>query len=243
MIGTRAFLVGLALSCCAACSPAIIRYPGPLGSVGLDSSDYSLEHRGDPGQGEVQEQNAVSALRASASGLLGQRMARFALAFVDARRLVVNGQTFRFDCSGLIEAVYAKAGMELKGSSKEMYAMASQMGVLHRTTRPNLGDIAFFDNTYDRNKNGRLDDRLTHVALVVGVAPDGTVELVHKGGQGVKRIHMNLKHRDMRRSEAGQDWNDYLRTRRSGDPKRTKYLAGELWVGFGSLWQVLGSSV
>ena len=34
---------------------------------------------------------------------------------------------------------------------------------------PKPGDVVFFDNTYDRNKNKRLDDSLTHIAIVVSV--------------------------------------------------------------------------
>ena len=41
-----------------------------------------------------------------------------------------------------------------------------------------------FRDTYDRNRNRRRDDDLTHVAIVESVASDGTITLVHKGGEG-----------------------------------------------------------
>ena len=45
-------------------------------------------------------------------------------------------------------------------------------------------EMVFFDNTYDRNKNHRLDDPLTHIAIVVGVDTDETIQMVHLGGSG-----------------------------------------------------------
>ncbi len=36
-----------------------------------------------------------------------------------------------------------------------------------------LGDLVFFDNTYDRNGDGKFDDRITHVGIVVGFDKEG----------------------------------------------------------------------
>jgi hypothetical protein len=93
------------------------------------------------------------------------------------------------------------------------------------THSPQPGDLAFFHDTHDRNHNGRLDDPFTHVALVEKV--EGTqVTLIHRGGQGVARLRLDLRHRHSARL------NSWLRVKRSDDPPGTRYLAGELLTGF-----------
>ena len=149
--------------------------------------------------------------------------------------LVCSGETYRYDCSGLVEAIYARAGRPVAGSTRELYERSIDLGVTHRNKRPSPGDLAFFDDTYDRNGNGRLDDDLSHVAVVESVDDDGTITMVHKGSKGVVRLYMNLHTPDVH-SEDGEILNSYLRAQRQKDPRGTEYLAGELWRGFSSLW-------
>ncbi len=153
---------------------------------------------------------------------------------VGQSRLTALGEVYRNDCSGMVEAAYARAGTTLSGSSKDLYELASDRGLLHSHKLPQVGDVAFFDDTYDRNGNGRRDDELTHVAVVESVGADGTIVMVHKGSSGVTRINMNLKRPDDRRDEAGNSLNDYLRARSRRDSGPT--LTGQLWRAFGSLW-------
>jgi hypothetical protein len=92
------------------------------------------------------------------------------------------------------------------------------------------------DQTYDRNHNGKLDDDLTHIAVVLTVEPDGTVVMGHGGtSEGRTTLRMNLLHPDVRSDEAGRVLNDLLRREKSSDPKGTRYLASELWRGFATL--------
>ena len=144
----------------------------------------------------------------------------------------------RYDCSGMVNAAYARAGIDLSGAnSAAMFKMARDRNVYHRRKIPRPGDVAFFDNTHDRNNNRRLDDRLTHVAVVEKVDSDGTITLIHKGGSGVTRTKMNLRHPRTHKSDDGKVLNSHLRYRSSRDRRRTKYLTGQLWRGFGSLWK------
>ena len=169
---------------------------------------------------------------------VGIDVAEAAAGFVDQGALVVDGETFRFDCSGLVNAAYRSAGIDLEGANGEALFRRVRKGhVHHRRRAPLPGDVAFFDNTHDRNGNRRLDDRLTHVAIVELVHDDGTIVLIHKGGSGVTRIVMNLRHRRDHLDEAGEPINSHLRGRTQRDRRRTRYLAGELWRGFGSLWR------
>jgi hypothetical protein len=145
---------------------------------------------------------------------------------------------FRYDCSGMVNAAYASVGIDLEGrSSASLLKLARERNVFHRRKTPRPGDIAFFDNTWDKNGNRRLDDRLTHVAVVEKVDDDGTITLIHKGGRGVTRTMMNLRHPATHKDDSGKVLNSHLRSRSSRDRRRTKYLTGQLWRGFASLWK------
>ncbi len=169
----------------------------------------------------------------------GIQVAEQARDLLGAAALVVDGETHRYDCSGLVDAAYAGAGVDLHGlDSRGLFELARAERVLHRRRRPAPGDVAFFDNTHDRNGNRRLDDRLTHVAVVERVEDDGTIVLVHKGGSGVTRIVMNLRHRRLRADDGGKELNSTLRGKTRRDRRRTRYLSGELWRAFASLWRV-----
>jgi cell wall-associated NlpC family hydrolase len=166
----------------------------------------------------------------------GAAIARAAAGFLGARSLRAAGSSFRYDCSGFVSAAMAAAGRPLSGSSASMFEEARALGVLHRRLTPSVGDVAFFDDTYDRNRNGKLDDPLSHVAIVTTVEGNGTIGMVHLGGQGVTRLRMNLREPHVGRAPDGSVYNDLLRRRSSSDRSGTRYLAGELWVGFGSFW-------
>jgi len=169
----------------------------------------------------------------------GIRVAQAAHHLVGRTSLSVGDRSFRNDCSGFVDAAYHTAGYILEGrNSAAMFELAKDSNVYHRRRRPLPGDVAFFDNTWDRNQNGRIDDRLTHVAVVEKVDENGTITLVHNGSRGVKRLYMNLYDRHETRSAAGDVINSYLRHRTNHDRRRTRYLSAELWRGFASLWKL-----
>lgn len=133
---------------------------------------------------------------------------------------------WRDDCSGFVCAVYDRAGIPLRGNTASLWAMAKEVGAVHRRKVPDVGDLAFFDHTYDRDGNGRLDDDLTHIAVVVAVEEDGTIVLAHNGtSAGRTETRMNLDRPDVHQAD-GRVLNDWLRG--GGDPA----LTGELWRGF-----------
>jgi hypothetical protein len=131
------------------------------------------------------------------------------------------------DCSGFVLRVLREAELAVR-----LEPARSRSESLFRAGRevdaPRPGDLAFFHDTYDRNRDRRLNDRFTHVGVVEAV--DGaTVVLVHRGGKGVERLRMNLAH------PADPATNDQLRIRRRGDAPTTRYLAGQLFAAFGEL--------
>jgi hypothetical protein len=141
------------------------------------------------------------------------------------------------DCSGLVRLAYHSVGVELlsqgvrpgENAASAMYRRARRAGALHRR-RPLPGDIVFFHETYDRNRDGLRNDGLTHVGIIESVAKDGTVVFVHRAGAGVVRSHMNLR-RPLRKSPGGRVLNDYLRQAEGGERAR---LTRELFVGYAS---------
>ncbi len=137
---------------------------------------------------------------------------------------------FRDDCSGFVAAVSTDAGIPMDGSVADLHAIAASRGLLHDDKVPAIGDLAFFDNTHDRDGDGACNDTQTHVAVVVDVERDSTIWLAHKGSERA-RIAMNLFHPDQHRADDGTVWNAWLRRASPDDPRR-EYLMAQLWTSF-----------
>ena len=217
-----ALLLSLSLSLLLGCRAGGMRVPGPLSAMHYEQPEA-------PAQRPEAPTRPPPARPSPRGDAVGAAVAQGAAELVDAPRLEVEGQRYRYDCSGMVAAAYAAGGArELRGGSRDLYAAAEADGLLHTRPRPLPGDVAFFDNTYDRNRNGRRDDPLTHVGVVESVSADGTITVVHLGSKGVRRLQMNLERPD------DPAVNSALRATRDRDGGPV--LAGELWRGFGSLW-------
>lgn len=147
------------------------------------------------------------------------------------------------DCSTFVRAAYAAGGIDLysEASSRDNGVQAIRRyvrrhGRLHRRRQPAPGDLVFFDNSYDRNRNRLLDDRLTHVGIVEDVLFDGTILVLHSTNHGVVREPMNLRHPHASSSAAGEPINAMLRRRTSHDSPRTPHFMSELFAGFGTVF-------
>jgi cell wall-associated NlpC family hydrolase len=176
---------------------------------------------------------------------LGARLAADAATLVGRRGpFVVAGARFNDDCSGLVAAVFAAEGIDLRaemqraapredGSARATWLAARERGeTFGAEATPEPGDLVFWNDTYDRNRNGKVDDPLTHVGIVERV--DGeTVTFVHRGGRGVARGVMTLAHRHAAADEDGRKLNSTVRTR--AHPARRGGLAAELFAGFARL--------
>lgn len=137
------------------------------------------------------------------------------------------GRPFQGDCSGfvlaLLEGARIRVALAPARSRSESLHLAS-----HRVETPRPGDLAFFHDTYDRDRDGRANDPYTHVAIVEAVL-GREVLLLHRGGRGIERVRMDLS----RPADAGA--NDPVRRPRASDPAGTRFLAGELFAGFGAV--------
>ncbi|NMO23267.1 C40 family peptidase, partial [Pyxidicoccus fallax] len=169
---------------------------------------------------------------------MAERAVWRAQSWVGLSSLRTVSTTVNDDCSGLTQLAYRKPGLSVipertlpgENGVKAIYRKAGELGTLRET--PRVGDMVFFRDTHDRNKDGRLNDGLTHIGIVERVGKDGTVTFVHRAGGGVKRGRFNLARPDERKDEKGRVLNDWLRRR---DRRNRGYLAGELVAGFASV--------
>jgi hypothetical protein len=159
------------------------------------------------------------------------RLAAKARSLVGLSTLKVVAPGLPDDCTGLVRAVYDDAGISLlefgqRGDNgvTAMYRFAFERSALH-TSRPAPGDLVFFRETYDRNRDGLENDGLTHVGVVEAVDDEGTVTFVHRSGKGVTRARLNVG------SPLDRRLNDYLRPRKKKSPA---LLTGELFVTYAS---------
>lgn len=192
--------------------------PGRSRDEALDLSAYDLQAR----------------LGARAASLVGQTAA-----------FQVGTERFNPDCTGFVEAVYEAEGVPLRSLMRAAapdersgvaaaYRAARAYGVLFGGGGewPSPGDLVFWHDTYDRNRNGETDDRLTHVGVVEYVVA-GTVVFVHRGGKAVARGAMTIE-RPEDRAEGGVVLNTALREkhpRLAGVP----VLAGALFSAYGRI--------
>ena len=97
----------------------------------------------------------------------------------------------------------------------------------------NSSPSVFFDNTFDKNKNGKFDDPITHVGIVEEVFADGRISMLHIGSKRVSRIYLDLKNPNTYKNKEGSIRNSYLRYRyfpKDPNPR----LAAQLWIGYGN---------
>ena len=151
--------------------------------------------------------------------------------------LTINGQRFRMDCSGVVRAIYFKAGIDLAqdfnkykgGGVQRIHATMQAKGLIYRPTVPVPGDILFWDNTYDANHNGRSDDVLSHIGMVVSSdKKTGNVVYVHHHEKkGIVFETMNLLHPN------DPKYNAIMRSQRAKKLPGNKYLASQLYKDAG----------
>ncbi len=168
-------------------------------------------------------EGAVRSVIESATSLLG------------ADRIRHRGKSYRSDCSGFVTATYAGTSVELlrpgvRGASatEMMFQTLKERGQLRPDSRLRPGDLLFFHNTWDRNKNGLRDDPFSHVGIVHTVDSDGTTSFFHYASGRVKRAVMNLRHpQEARNPDSGKTWNSAIRRGRG------RVLAGQLFFRAG----------
>jgi hypothetical protein len=161
------------------------------------------------------------------------------------QELIIRGKRFNMDCTGTVLAIYYYAGIDLArdfnrytgNGVTRLYKSLEAEQLLYDTQYPVTGDIIFWDNTYDRNEDGRWNDPLTHVGMVMNVSADGDVEYVHLNyRKGIIIENMNLRKPEIhQRMEKGQMRivNSPMRMKQPGKPHPENWLSGQLFKIFG----------
>ena len=156
--------------------------------------------------------------------------------------ITIAGKTYVADCSGMVRGIYEAIGIDLMQDSHRFPEVKGGVEIIHKsykanewkdvTTIPKVGDLIFFNNTWDANKNGKWDDPLTHVGIVEGIEEgSNTISFIHAVHAGIRRYRINLDHpKDYMYKK--RKMNDFLRRRPDWDKDRTKYMSSNLFFSY-----------
>lgn len=211
VVRAAAVVLGLSLCACATQSPARRELPAP---------DLGPLH---------EEWAAFPAAEEPARPEPGPEIAAAATSLVGLSKLVNVSREVPDDCTGLVRVAYYAAGVDLTAGGTRrgengvgaIWRLAEAAGATHLET-PAPGDLVFFVETYDRNRDGKRNDGRTHIGVVESVDAEGTVYFVHRATKGVTRSQLN-------REQPGRPWNSVLRPAKG---KHRAYDTGELFAGF-----------
>jgi len=163
---------------------------------------------------------------------------------VGARTITSQGKRIAYDCAGVTRAIFLEHGIDLyrgaftdpKGNGVRLiHNHVRQHGTLLRGSNVSPGDLVFFDNTWDFNGDGTLNDPLTHVGVVERLDPDGTVIFISRVANAIERYRMNLAQPHVHKTAQGLVLNDYIRRKHPTDPDNVARLTGELFSVYGNL--------
>ncbi|SIQ15577.1 hypothetical protein SAMN05920897_104158 [Alkalispirochaeta americana] len=158
----------------------------------------------------------------------GPAIAEAARALVGRRSLRIRGRVFPSDCSGVILAIFYQAGIDLMpafaGETGNGVKRLWKLGTPLEESDIAPGDIIFWDNTYDRNRNNLWDDELTHAGIVAAIDGEGTISYVHHNyRRGIVEEKMNL----LRPQDTTV--NSAMRMRGQRDPEGERWLSSHLF--------------
>lgn len=162
---------------------------------------------------------------------------------VGATAIQVNGKWIAYDCAGVTRAIFLAHGIDLYESGSPdpkangvrlIHHHIRRHGKIHEGPVVRPGDLVFFDNTWDYNGDGLVNDTLTHVGIVERQDPDGTVVFISRVAGAIQRYRMNLALPHVHRTAEGRVLNDYIRRKDFDDPAHAAYLTGQLFAAFGS---------
>jgi len=158
------------------------------------------------------------------------------------RYVRVGSKRYLDDCSNVLRIAYDNLGIDLfseryhypKANGVRLIRMKGLTSVASTSsTTVAVGDLVIFDNTYDRNKNNRLDDRDTHAAIVVGFEDSDTAVIYHRvrSGHKIGRLNLRQSHRVFSR-EGRHRLNDVLRRVAKKDRDKIPRLTGQLFATY-----------
>ena len=166
---------------------------------------------------------------------------RTAVKLVGAKTIKSNGRRIAYDCAGVTRAVFLAHGIDLYDGDpgdpdangvRIIHAHIQQQGTFHRGPVAHPGDLVFFNNTWDYNGDGKVNDPLTHVGIVERQEANGTIIFISRVANAIERYRMNLNLPHVHKTADGRILNDYLRRKDAVDLPDTGSLTGELFAQF-----------
>ncbi|HKT36127.1 MAG TPA: CHAP domain-containing protein [Nitrospira sp.] len=202
--------------------------------VGCATSTHDRRHGTAPGS---------SCCKAIDSSTRRAAIVQTASKLVGATTIQASGKRIAYDCAGVTRAIYLEHGIDLYDSGapdpkangvRLIHHHIRRYGKFHQGPVVRPGDLVFFDNTWDYNGDGLVNDALTHVGIVERQERDGTVIFISRVAGAIERYRMNLALPHVHRTAEGRVLNDYIRRKDLDDPINTAYLTGQLFAAFGS---------
>lgn len=141
-----------------------------------------------------------------------------------------------------VMAVYSVNNVDLRKTVggrtptiSELYQYAFKQKLVYQSSKPAIGDLAFFHNSYDRNQDGRWNDWHTQVGIVENIDENHTISVLIWQKDKIQRIYLNLKYPELHKNKKGLILNTQLRPDENGQRGTT----AKLFAGFANL---LGSA-
>ncbi len=167
------------------------------------------------------------------------RIAETAHKSIGKSSIKAGQRAFRADCSGTVRGIFAQARVPLGGVMKSradndvkaIYRYVRKYGQIIKS-KPQPGDLVFFHNTYDRSRNGRLNDALTHIGIVEKIE-GSLVHFVHHLGRSIIRSRMDLSMPTKSINPATNKRVNHMLRRAQGP--HPSFTTGQLFAGFGRL--------
>jgi len=159
----------------------------------------------------------------------------------------IGNVKFTSDCIGFVRYVYYRSGVDIlktygdgRGGVSSLYNGMKQRNWIYEGKMPDLGDLIFFDNTYDVNRDRKWNDALTHIGIVSGYGKNNTIFFIHYASGGVKEDRINLFYPNTHafRQKNGKLYviNSHLRFNRGEGYSRKDYIASSFFRCFGKIY-------
>lgn len=163
----------------------------------------------------------------------------------------VNGKKFTIDCIGTIRAAFWGAGIDIAQDFYKytgngvalLYFSLKERDALKKDKVPAVGDVIFWDNTWDKNGDGVFgNDPLTHAGIVLEIDNDGTIKYLHASvSKGVTIGVMNLHTPSLWQNETGKIINSgmYLGSYYGNPQNPPQWTSGDLFRAFGDCTKII----
>lgn len=162
--------------------------------------------------------------------------------------VIVNNREFKLDCIGTVSAIFYSADIDIQkhfykyqgnGVARFFYTLKDKQ-TLFKGKAPEIGDVIFWDNTWDSNNDGVIgNDPLTHAAVVVDIEEDGTIYYIHQNYIfGIIVEKMNLLHPTIYKDDKGKELNSPMYINSSLKKHPEHWLSGELFKHFGGVLKI-----